>query len=156
MDSLAYKRWFDGRRSSLRLPTDCSETEEPAFVFYTQYALELKWRLEFTSRHYIRVWEQRGRIKGLDESHRSRFAYHYGPVCHAGDVYMPDDPVVIRIDNCNSTVHLHYLEPQSHIAQADVRGLKLENVDPFSFIKAVFRHRKTGKPLNEVMGFRVG
>jgi hypothetical protein len=69
--------------------------------------------------------------------------------------YKSTDPVDIRIDNGCSATHLHYRSPNPHHPQSSVKGLVLDDLDMFTFVKGVFQHRKTQKPLDEVLGFRI-
>jgi len=92
-------------------------------------------------------------------SRRVSFAYHYGPIVQTGSHGLPEydakDPVDIRIDNSRSHVHLHFGAPGIHHPQSAVKGLQLDELGPFDFLRAIFKHRSSGRSLDEVFGFRV-
>lgn len=132
---------------------------DPVYVRATLYAWTFEWVLEFSATRYIRVWEQYGRVPGLQESRRVRFAFHYGPITgrdgSGNIVHAFGDPVDIRVDDFNSPAHLHFQGPKPHYYQESVLGLELSNLDMIAFIKAVLRHRKSGKPLDKILKFRI-
>ena len=85
-------------------------------------------------------------------------SYHYGPY---GDplgrdgfpVFTKD--VVLRIDiDERSKRHAHY-QQEDHIPEARLAGLDFDAIDPFQFIRAVEEHRRDGKSLHEILGFKV-
>lgn len=164
MDYLQYKQSVETAIENLKLPTDCSRVGEPLFRPATLYAWIFEWVLEFESAKYIRVWEQYGRCAGLQESRRARFAFHYGLIPKKdgnGKILRDDgDPVDIRIDDYETgqggvQAHLHYGAPQPHYRQESVVGLQLADLEMFAFIKAVLKHRKSGKTLAKILKFRI-
>jgi hypothetical protein len=44
---------------------------------------------------------------------------------------------------------------EGHIPEARLPGLDFDSIDPFEFIRAVEEHRKSQKPLHEILGFKV-
>jgi hypothetical protein len=117
--------------------------------------------MRFSDNKYIRIaerYEKWGGLVGL--SRKNSYAYHYGDIVKSGDAglpaYGPGDPVDIRIDNSCSPIHLHYLAPNPHYPNSAVRGLDLEDMDMFAFVKGIFRHRSSKKPINEIFKFQVG
>lgn len=123
------------------------------------YAWTFEWVLEFSANKYMRVWEQYGRVPGLQEARRVRFAFHYGPITsrdNSGKIERYyGDPVDIRVDDFNTPAHLHFQEPQQHHRQENVLGLELSSLGMMVFIKAVLKHRKSGKPLDKILKFRI-
>lgn len=113
----------------------------------------------FTDNKYIRIWEDHCRVKGLQESRRARMAYHYGPVpkldASGIPIYVATAPVDIRIDNSAQRIHLHFAAPEPHIFQENVAKLDLAKLDMFTFVRGIFKHRSTGKPLDKVLGFKI-
>jgi hypothetical protein len=51
---------------------------------------------------------------------------------------------------------MHYQAPDPHYAQESIKGLTLESLDMLAFVRAVFQHRKSGKPISEILGFQIG
>lgn len=50
--------------------------------------------------------------------------------------------------------HIHYMK-KNHIPEAQLSGLDFNRIDPFEFIRAVEKHRKSLKPLHQILGFKV-
>lgn len=159
MDYFQYKRWFDENRAKLKLPSDCSEIEPASFYITNQYVWTFEWHLGFPDPKYIRVWEHHMKWKGLLDSRRTQFAFHYGPVVHRDKdgvpIWQSADLVDLRIDNSEGRPHLHYGAPEPHHLEENVKGLDLEKIDMFTFIKCIFSHRKTGKPIHNLLAFRI-
>ncbi len=44
---------------------------------------------------------------------------------------------------------------QDHIPETRLTGLDFDSIDPFRFIRAVEEHRKSLRPLHEILGFKV-
>jgi hypothetical protein len=161
-DYSAYKAWFDGEHSKLVLPDDCREVLPPATRRTTEISLvwTLEWILEFADGKYLRVQEHFNKIRGLiGLSRRQAFAYHYGPFSLRGSGGIPErnsnDPVDLRIDTSDGPAHMHFGAPLPHIGQDKVEGLDMESLDMFVFIHGVLAHRKSGKPLDKVLRFRI-
>lgn len=160
MDYLQFSREFEKFHAKLRLPQNCIEPAPPTTIPVGFYFWRFEWQLIFKDDNkYLRIWERYTKLKGLDLSHRVSFAFHYGAVVeHDNDglaVRDSQDPVDIRIDNINGPAHLHYQAPKPHIPQASVEGLNLEALDMFTFVKAIILHRKSGKPIDQILGFRI-
>ena len=86
-------------------------------------------------------------------------AYHYGVISKVDangiPQYIQTNPVDIRIDNSCQRVHLHFGTPDPHIFQENVEGLDLGKLDMFTFVRGIFKHRKTGMALDKVFGFKI-
>ena len=86
------------------------------------------------------------------------FSYHYGPCTNARD--SDGFPILskrfeLRIDiDRQYKRHIHY-QKKNHIPEARLPGLNFDSIDPFKFICAVEEHRKSLKPLHEILGFKV-
>lgn len=85
-------------------------------------------------------------------------SYHYGP-CTANrdaDGFPPQSKKFeLRIDiDRRFKRHAHY-NGEDHIPEARLPGLDFDKIDPFEFIRAVEEHRKSSKPLHEILGFNV-
>lgn len=110
--------------------------------------------------NYIQIREFHQKVAKLQESQRVKFSYHYGPIVQLEKngipTWNPSDPVEIRIDNSDQPVHLHYRAQEPHYSQDKVRDLALSDLDMFTFVKAIFRHRKSGHPIHKTLHFRVG
>jgi len=159
VDYFEFKRWFEKHRAALKFPKDCSELEPATFSVSTLYSWTFEWYLTFFDDKYIRIWEHHNKRKLLYTSRRLQFALHYGPrvapVSEGIPPYQHNDPVDIRIDNSQRVAHLHYGVPGPHYFQERVEGIILEEFDMFVFVKAVFKHRKSGKPIDKILGFRI-
>jgi hypothetical protein len=157
-----YKAWFDGEYSKIALPADCREILPPTTrlsnLFSTVWTLE--WTLGFTDHKYLRVQEHFEKIRGLvGLSQRKAFAFHYGALVAVAADGTPEraasDPVDLRIDTSYGAAHMHFGNPEPHIAQANVEGLDMEKLELFAFVRAVLDHRKTGKTLDKLLKFRI-
>lgn len=160
-DYFAYKRWFEANHDALRLPADCVEPEPPTFTYSNQYTWGMEWHLVFRNPEtYVRIAEHFAKRSRLSMSRRIHFAYHYGPIVKSDDhgipVREPADPVFVRIDNVSRPAHLHREgHPTEHIAQANVEGVVLEDVDLFDFVRAALMHRQEGRPIERELGYRI-
>jgi hypothetical protein len=85
-------------------------------------------------------------------------AYHYGPCSKNRD----EDGFPNQMKKCDLRIdidrryqrHIHYMN-EDHIPESRLLGLYFDNIDPFRFIRAVDRHRASGEPLQEILGFKV-
>jgi hypothetical protein len=50
---------------------------------------------------------------------------------------------------------MHFGAALPHIGQEKVDGLEMDELDMFSFVRAIFAHRKTGKSLDKILKFRI-
>jgi hypothetical protein len=159
VDYFSFRRSFEAALSKLRLPSDCAQQEPIWEVTAPPLGWQVELFFDFEDQTHIRIWESYDKIAGLLMSRRIQWAYHYGKtesIDAAGRSMRggPDDPLVLRIDTC-SGLHVHYQTRNPHYGQDDIVGLNLESVQALPFVRAVFKHRKTGKPLNKVLGFRI-
>jgi hypothetical protein len=160
VDYLEYKRVTETALGALRLPPDCSVGD---YIFMragiSVQAWSFEWIVKFADRKYLRVWEEYGRVPGLQESRRTRFSFHYGPVPDGyvdGEIqYAHDDPVCIRIDNHCSSAHLHLHDPLPHYKQSEVIGLSLVDLTMLSFVKSILKHRRNGISIKRVLNLRI-
>jgi hypothetical protein len=115
--------------------------------------------ITYPDRMYLRVGERyRPLPKNLGGGGRlQHFSYHYGPDNGEKDEDgFPKriDECVLRIDIDWHSKHAHY-GGEDHIAECRLRGLNFSDITPFEFIRAIEEHRKTSKPLHEILGFEV-
>lgn len=109
---------------------------------------------------YIRIYEHyRSLSKAAGGGGRlQHLSYHYGPASAERDedgFPVKADECVLRIDNApNWGKHAHY-GGEDHIPEQRLVGLDFDAITPFDFIKAVMMHRKTKRPLHEILGFEV-
>lgn len=159
LDYFSFRRSFETSLSRLKLPADCT-IQEPT---WEPIDPPLGWMVtvffDFTGRMHIRLWENYDKFAGLQMSRRVSWSYHYGQttVTDAAGRAMQgaaNDPVDLRIDTC-SGLHMHYQKQQPHLGQSDISGLALADITAFDFVRAVLRHRKTGKPLTKTFGFKI-
>lgn len=159
MDYLEFERQSNREHSSFRPPDDCAEQVGPVLEYSSYFCWTFRWSLIFTDGKYIRIWEHYSKVARLSTSHRSRFALHYGPLsgreADGEPKYAATDPVEIRIDNINNPSHLHWQAPEPHYFQDRIRGLDLGSVDRHFFVKAILNHRRSGKPIDKLLGFRI-
>jgi hypothetical protein len=161
VDYVNFKRRFDQSYAKLKLPPDCVEQKSPTVTNVRLFSWMFDWVLVFPDdKKYVRIRESHDKVAGLALSRRLGFVLHYGPIVHqdadGNIIWQSHDPVDIRIDNSPRPVHMHYQAPDPHHVQENVKGLTLESLDMLTFVRAVFQHRKSGKPLNEVLGFQIG
>lgn len=158
-DYFVYKRWFEAGHDALTFPLDCTELDL-VLRYSNLYTWDVEWVLIFANpQSYIRITENFAKRAGLDFSRRINFAYHYGPTIkknlQGNPEPNPADAVFVRIDNAGRPVHLHHeSNPTDHIPQSRVTGLLLDSVDLFDFVRAAFRHRRSGNIANE-LGYRI-
>lgn len=159
-DYATFRAFVDEKYKALVFPSDCSETLPLDIKQATQVSWHLRWYLEFTDNKYIRVaerYEKWPNMLGL--SKRINVAYHYGDIARRTSDGLPGhlgkDPVDIRIDDSCSPIHLHYNSQNPHHPDASVKGLDLEDLDMFTFVNGIFKHRAKKKPLHVVFGFKI-
>lgn len=160
MDYLWFKAHFDQEHAKLKLPADCKEALGPTALATTSLVWTFRWVLEFTDGSYIQIKEHYTKKAGMiGHSHRSAFSYHYGPVVGRTSDGLPSadskNPVHIRIDTSNSPVHMHLGSPNPHYEQNQIQGLDMQNLDIFTFVKAVFKQRRSGASFEETLRFQV-
>jgi hypothetical protein len=86
------------------------------------------------------------------------YSYHYGPCTSTRrkdgfPALSKKFELRIDIDRPHER-HIHYLK-EDHIPEARLPDLDFNKIDPFKFIRAIEEHRKTSKPLHEILGFTV-
>jgi hypothetical protein len=160
LNYISFKKWADENHSALKLPADCRELQPQTTVIASSLVWTLTWYLQFGADRYVRIRERYDRIGGMIEtSRRIQFAYHYGPIVKSGidglPLHQSNDPVDIRIDNVSAPAHLHFGAPNPHHDQSVVKGLHLEGLDMFAFVRGIMRHRATAQPLDKVFNFTI-
>lgn len=63
-------------------------------------------------------------------------------------------PALFRVDCDRHGPHLHFAG-EDHIPQARVMNLRVSDVEPFGFARAVLKHRSTKNGFDKVLNFRV-
>jgi hypothetical protein len=161
VDPLSFRRKVDKAYANLELPPDCVEQKPRTIINSRLFSWTFDWLLVFKSDDkYLRVRESYEKMAGLLMSRRLGFAFHYGPIVKQnanGDViHESSDPVDIRIDKSRGHTHMHYQAPSPHYAQENVKGITLDSIGMFEFVRAVLQHRKSGKDISEILGFKIG
>jgi len=162
-DYLAYRRWFDAAYATIELPPDCAEIDGgPTFSISNQFTWTVEWYLVCANapESYIRVAEHFAKVARLLLSQRKTFAYHFGPVVgrdrDGTPLREPADPVFVRIDNSHQPAHLHpERDATEHLPQANIKGLILDDIDLFDFVRACIRSRQAGRPVAEELGYAI-
>jgi len=98
---------------------------------------------------------------GATMGQRGSFSFHYGTTSSrtrrngfpARD--KSNHPAIIRIDLDKKGPHLHFHGELPHIPQAKVKGMKIEDVNPFDFVLAVLEHRTSQADFDAIMKFTV-
>lgn len=159
MDVLEYQRQFDSKKEALKIPPDCTEINDPVFNATFSHTWWFEWYLVFDDKKYVRLWELFERRKGLYGGWRTQFAFHYGPIVSIKPDGTPErnsnDPVDIRFDTDRGSPHMHYKAQDPHLYQDNVDGIDLGKIDMFDFLKGIIKHRKTGKEIDKVFGFKI-
>jgi hypothetical protein len=143
------------------LPEGCVESLPLDITRSTQDSWHLRWYLEFSDDNkYIRVAERYEKFsRMISVSRRVYVAYHYGQIMTRGDDglpgYLPADPVDIRIDDSCSPIHLHYNSPLPHHPNESIHGLDLDDLDMFSFVRGILKHRSGKKALDAIFKFKI-
>lgn len=160
-DYLAYKAWFDAGYNAIVIPVSCT-AKDPVLYFANLYTWSVQWVLVFSdTATHVSVKEHFAKVAGLQRSRRISFAYHYGPTVRKNaddDPYgEPSDPLFVRIDNAGGRpAHLHPEgHPEEHIPQERIRGLVLDHVDLFDFVKAAIRHHGGHKTVAKEFGYKI-
>jgi hypothetical protein len=161
VDYVNFKARFDDAYAKLKLPPDCTEEITPTATNPGIYNWTFDWLLVFKDdNRYLRAPERYGKVAGLQLSRRIAFTFHYGPIIQRDVngklIWQNTDSVDIRIDKIRGEVHMHYQAPNPHYGQGSIQGLTLESVDMLKFVRAVLQHRRSGKPLDEILGFKIG
>ena len=159
MDYFPFRKSFETDLKKLRLPADCQQREPGWEPTHPPLVWTVEVFFDFSDHKHIRIWESYDKIAKLYMSRKTQWAYHYGDTAsfdETGDAVRgsPDDPLDLRIDTC-SGLHMHYQKREPHYKQDDIEGIDLTAVGALDFVRAVFTHRRTGKPLSEVLGFRI-
>ncbi len=157
-----YEAWLEGECNKLTLESGC------VFVGPFTDALgnpdSAPWRSDFAIIYsdgmYVRVGED---YRPLSKRQgrggcREYFRFHYGPCTEERDEdgFPPHSKIFqlrIDIDRWHKR-HIHYMK-EDHIPKDRLPGLDFDSIDPFEFIRAVEEHRKSQRPLHEILGFKV-
>ncbi len=124
---------------------------------------QMEWTVLFADGYYFRVVENWFRRSSSLGGHgcRRAFSFHYGPTNPAKDdngVPLPSNqfPATIRVDQDVDWrgPHLHY-NGEDHVRQSRVQDLRISDMEPFQFIKAVMEHRRTRQDFDRIMQFAV-
>lgn len=158
MDYLTFRKSFEKTLGKLRLPDDCQQ-REPCWEPVSWHVWQVLVFFDFSNDEHIRIWESYDKIAKLDMSRKTQWSYHYGDTAtfdENGDAVRgaPNDPLDLRIDT-NRGIHMHYQTHQPHYKQEDIEGIDLAAVGALDFVRAVLTHRRTGKSLSEVLGFKI-
>jgi hypothetical protein len=160
VDVLEFSRSFDAKIKRLKLPSDAKLQEPDLESTLPPLTWQIEFFISFTDGSCIRIWELYEKVKGLYDSHRTQWSYHYGAAAREPSGRLrqaaADAPVVVRIDTCGGTEHLHYRAREPHYSPAQIVGLDLKSIDCWQFIKNVLKHRDTGKAVDQVFGVQVG
>jgi hypothetical protein len=157
-----YEAWFESECNKLTL--------EPGFTIIGPFIDALgtpdspPWNSDlaiiYPDGMYIRVGEYYRQLRRRDGSGgcRQYFTYHYGPCSEKRDedgfpVFSKDFKLRIDIDKRHGR-HIHY-KKKNHIPEKQLPGLNFDSINPFEFIRAIEKHRKSSVPLHKILGFKV-
>jgi hypothetical protein len=159
-DYTTFRTFVDKQYSALTLPADCKETHPLDIIRTTMDSWHLRWYLEFVDNKYIRIAERYENFaKLVGASRRVYVAFHYGEIVNRGSDglpgHKPANPVDIRIDDSCSPIHLHYKAPNPHHPNDSVEGIDLDDMDMFTFVDGIFKHRSKKKSLDAIFGFKI-
>jgi hypothetical protein len=157
-----YEAWFEGECNKLTL--------DPGLIIVGPFIDALgdpdssPWDSDlaiiYLDGMYIRVGEYYRQLPKHDGGGGclKYFKYHYGPCtdhrdCDGFPLFSEKYELRIDIDRRYGR-HIHYMN-QDHISEARLLGLDFDSIDPFEFIRAVEKHRKSSIPLHEILGFKV-
>lgn len=159
MDLFEFSRAFEAKIKRLKLPLDAELQEPEMDSSLPPLVWQVSFFISFSDGTCIAIWELYEKIKGLQASRRTQWSYHYGSVKkeNSGKLVQAeaDAPLEIRVDTCGGAAHLHFQAREPHYPPSKVRGLDLQSLDCWQFIKNVLRHRETKKPINEIFGFEI-
>jgi hypothetical protein len=157
-----YEAWFLGECKKLAIkpgftvvgPFTNALGEPDAAPWDSDFAIIYPNKMYVRVVEYYRPLSKRFQGGGCLET----FSYHYGPCTSARDSdgfpkFSKRFELRIDIDQRYKR-HIHYLN-EDHIPESRVPGLDFKTIDPFKFIRAVEEHRKSSKPLHEILGFKV-
>jgi hypothetical protein len=157
---LEYKARFFRTVPFLSFPKDCI-VGLPTFVTSPPNNVwQFQWVLEFLSdNHYVRCRESWSYRFG-EPARRHLFSFHYGPICwrkaDGAITYRETDSVVLRCDKKNhEPEHLHHQAQLPHYTQDRVRGIVIDEIDMYVFVRAVLQARQSGQPVDAVLGYTV-
>ena len=161
MDYFSFEKEFKRKLSQLKLPAGASWQAPLLKVTAPPLGWIVELFLRFADDTHVRIWEDYGKVAGLQLSRRRRWAYHYGPIMPhqiGSDGTLVKgactDPLELRIDTTDG-LHLHFRSQNPHYRQASIDGLTIESVDCWTFIRAVLKHRQSNKGLDEILGFKI-
>jgi hypothetical protein len=156
-----YKAWFECECNKLILKPGFSEVGP--FIDSIGNPDSPPWRSDlaiiYPGSMYIRVVEYYDQSALIDLGWRKYFNYHYGPYSGQFDENgfpLHSKAFILRIETDRlNKCHIHYMKNPEHIPEDRLPGLDFDSIDPFKFIEAVEEHRKSSKPLHEILGFNV-
>ena len=160
-----YEALLNRSCSQLKLEPHCIEIGPfctPTTTTPNTAPWQMEWCVLFPDRMYLVVRENWWDVKGERRriGYRKDFAFHYGPANpkrnHDG-IPVRDNkkfPAVLRIDSDHKGPHLHF-NGEDHILQARVLNLSISQVDVFDFVRAVLKHRRSGKGFDRILGFEI-
>jgi len=155
-----YELWFQNLYNQFSLERGAQEigpllrqTVAPAQHFWN-----LDWGILFPDAMHLRLKETycpRALAHGGGGA-RTQFSFHYGttPASFGPDGFpVPKlSTATIRLDHDKHGPHAHF-SGQNHIKQNRIQGLQLDSIEMFVFLNGVVEHRKTHRPIEEVLGF---
>ncbi len=121
----------------------------------------MDWAVFFPDGKHAYLYERWFPSPVAKEGVRSHFSFHYGPTgpnFRKGGFPARDKtnyPADIRIDIDKNGPHLHFHGELPHIAQSQVIGLTIADMDPFDFMRAVLKHRETRCDFDTILKFKV-
>jgi hypothetical protein len=126
----------------------------------------MDWLIRFPGRKYAYIYERWFPLRtpsrgGATRGQRRAFSFHYGtlgPLTRRNGfpaIDKANHPAIIRIDLDNKGPHLHFHGELPHIPQEKVKGMSIEDVDPFDFVRAVLEHRRSQADFDDIMNFTV-
>ena len=160
-----YETWLSGQVDSLVLESGSIQIGPytTPTVAPNKPPWDMEWTVLFRDGMYFRVvehWYRRSSALG-GHGYRKTFSFHYGPTNPRKDdegIPFPSDrfPAMIRIDLDVDWrgPHIHF-NGEDHILQGRVKNLRISDVEPFEFIRAVMQHRASGETFDKIMQFTV-
>jgi hypothetical protein len=161
-----YASWFHAEHAMVIQKLEPRCTEIGPFLTPTVVPDKPPWKAEwavvFEDEHFFRVtenWFRRGIIASGGSGYREHFSFHYGlanPVRGSDGLPVRSNayPAIFRIDRDRHGPHLHF-GGDDHIPQTRVQNLRISNVEPFDFVRAVLRHRSTREDFDQILKFKV-
>jgi hypothetical protein len=160
-----YEDWLEREHAAIETELEPGCVQVGPFLTPTEYPDSPPWKMEwaviFPDGNFFRVTENWfARTTSLiRRGERKHFSFHYGPANPLRDaeglpVRSQNYPAIFRADCDRHSPHLHFAG-EDHVGQGRVAGLRIDQLEPFDFARAILKYRATGDGFDTILKFKV-